>query len=106
MSPGKKVPRLFFDANDHKLLAIVNDVLRRKSRPQSLSSLMAPYMHPRGIKEMAAPSGLRIAYAIVGLLGSLEAGKADDRIVACATRCSVPPPRISRRIPPGCSCRS
>ncbi len=82
MSPGKKVPRLFFDANDHKLLAIVNDVLRRKSRPQSLSSLMAPYMHPRGIKEMAAPSGLRIAYAIVGLLGSLEAGKAHDRIVA------------------------
>lgn len=82
MSPGNKVPRLFFDGNDYKLLAIVNDVLRRKSRPQSLSSLMAPYMHPRGIKEMAAPSGLRIAYAIVGLLGSLEAGKAHDRIVA------------------------
>ena len=78
----RKAPRLFFDANDYKLLAIVNDVLRRGSRPQSLSSLMAPYMHPRGIKEMAAPSGLRIAYAIVGLLGSLEAGKAQDRIVA------------------------
>ncbi len=72
----RKAPRLFFDANDYKLLAIVNDVLRRGSRPQSLSSLMAPYMHPRGIKEMAAPSGLRIAYAIVDLLGSLEAGKA------------------------------
>ena len=74
----RKAPRLFFDANDYKLLAIVNDVLRRKSRPQSLSSLMAPYMHPRGIKEMAAPSGLRIAYAIVGLLGSLEAGKGSE----------------------------
>jgi hypothetical protein len=47
-----------------------------------MSSLMASYMHPHGIKEMAAPAGLRIAYAIVSLLGSLEAGKARDRIVA------------------------
>ncbi len=78
----KKPSRLFFDTNDYKLLNIVNDVLKRGSRPQSLSSLMAPYMHPHGIKEMAAPSGLRIAYAIVRLLGSLEAGKANDRIVA------------------------
>lgn len=77
-----KPSRLFFDANDYKLLDIVNDVLERGSRPQSVSSLMTPYMHPHGIKEMAAPSGLRIAYAIVGLLGSLEAGKARDRIVA------------------------
>ena len=74
--------RLFFDANDYKLLSIVNDVLKRGARPQSVSSLMTPYMHPHGIKEMAAPSGLRIAYAIAGLLGSLEAGKAHDRIVA------------------------
>ncbi|MDR2551095.1 MAG: hypothetical protein LBD10_12940 [Desulfobulbus sp.] len=74
--------RLFFDANDYKLLGIVNDVLKRRSRPQSVRSLMTPYMHPHGIKEMAASSGLRIAYAIVSLLGSLEAGKARDRIVA------------------------
>jgi hypothetical protein len=79
--PNKPSP-LFFDSNDYKLLSIVNDVLKRGTRPQSLSSLMAPYMHPHGIKEMAAPSGLRIAYAIVRLLGSLEAGKAHDRIVA------------------------
>ncbi|MGE4559378.1 MAG: hypothetical protein AB7E77_04215, partial [Desulfobulbus sp.] len=74
--------RLFFDSNDYKLLNIVNDVLKRGSRPQSLSFLMASYMHPHGIKEMAAPTGLRIAYAIVSLLGSLEAGKAKDRIIA------------------------
>lgn len=79
---NQRPSRLFFDRNDYKLLSIVNDVLKRGSRPQSLSSLMAPYMHPHGIKEMAAPSGLRIAYAIVSLLGSLEAGKAQDRIAA------------------------
>jgi len=73
---------LFFDGNDDKLLTIVNDVLKRGSRPKTLSSLMAPYMHPHGIKEMAAPSGLRIAYAIVSLLGSLDIGKAADRLVA------------------------
>lgn len=73
---------LFFDSNDYMLLDIVNDVLKRDSRPQSVSSLMTPYMHPHGIKEMAAPSGLRIAYAIISLLGSLETGKAHDRIVA------------------------
>ena len=78
----KKPSRLFFDANDYKLLSIVNDVLKRKNRPQSLSSLMTPYMHPHGIKEMAASSGLRIAYAIAGLLGSLETGLAHDRIAA------------------------
>jgi hypothetical protein len=80
MSPQPS--RLFFDRNDYKLLSIVNDVLQRGARPQSLSTLMAAAMHPHGIKEMAAPSGLRIAYAIVSLLGSLEAGKAGDRIVA------------------------
>jgi len=78
----KRTSPLFFDSNDYKLLNIVNDVLKRRTKPQTLSSLMAPYMHPHGIKEMAAPSGLRIAYAIVSLLGSLETGKADDRIVA------------------------
>lgn len=78
----KKPSRLFFDANDYKLLSIVNDVLKRDSGQQSVSSLMTSYMHPHGIKEMAAPSGLRIAYAIADLLGSLEAGKARDRLVA------------------------
>jgi hypothetical protein len=74
--------RLFFDANDYKLLGIVNDILKRDAGTQSLSTLMAPHMHPHGIKEMAAPSGLRIAYANARLLGSLEAGKAKDRIIA------------------------
>ncbi len=74
--------RLFFDNNDHQLLRIVNDVLTRTNRPQTMSSLLAAYMHPHGIKEMAAPKGLRIAYAIASLLGSLEAGKASDRLNA------------------------
>ncbi len=74
--------RLFFDQDDYELLRIVKKVLSRTHKHQSMSSLMIDSMHPHGIKEMAATSGLRIAYAIAQLLGSLETGKADDRLKA------------------------
>jgi len=73
--------RLCFDRGDYALLRIVNDVLSRQAST-SLKRLLAPYMHPHGIKEMAAPKGLRIAYAVIHLLGSLEAGMAGDRLTA------------------------
>lgn len=71
---------LFFDANDYTLLRIVNDILERTQ--SGTRTLLAPYMHPHGIKEMAAPQVLRIAYAIASLLGSLEEGKSADRLAA------------------------
>ncbi|GAB1409689.1 hypothetical protein MASR1M90_08430 [Desulfovibrionales bacterium] len=82
MSASRPVSRVFFDANDSKLLHIVNDVLSRDSRQQSMSSLLAHYMHPHGIKEMAASQGLRIAYAAASLLGSLKVGTAANRLSA------------------------
>lgn len=80
-APGGCSGRLCFDRGDFALLRIVNDVLSREGAP-GLKRLLAPYMHPHGIKEMAAPKGLRIAYAIIHLLGSLEAGLAGDRLTA------------------------
>jgi hypothetical protein len=74
--------RLYFDSNDYTLLRIVNDILDRSPQSTSIRSLLASFMHPHGIKEMAAPRVLRIAYAIASLLGSLEAGKASDRLSA------------------------
>jgi hypothetical protein len=73
--------RLLFDREDHALLKIVSDVLGRPKYP-GLRRLLTPYLHPHGIKEMAAPRELRMAYAIIHLLGSLEAGMAGDRIKA------------------------
>lgn len=73
---------IFFDKNDYQLLEIVKDILTRGKQSQALRSLLSKYMHPHGIKEMAAERGLRIAYAVAGLLGSLESGKANDRITA------------------------
>jgi hypothetical protein len=73
--------RAYFDRRDYDLLRIVCDVIEREDAP-SHKKLLAPYMHPHGIKEMAASRGLRIAYAVVHLLGSLETGKAEDRLSA------------------------
>jgi hypothetical protein len=71
--------RFYFDDRDHELLGIVNDVLSRDDIP-SLKRLLAPYLHPHGIKEMAASRGLRMAYAVIHLFRSLERGRAQDRI--------------------------
>lgn len=79
--PRTFLSRLCFDAGDYELLRIVNDVLARQ-RSSGFKRLLAPYLHPHGIKEMAAPKGLRIAYAVIHLLGSLEAGMAGDRLTA------------------------
>lgn len=73
--------RLLFDPQDYEMLRIVNDVLAR-GQYSGLKRILAPYLHPNGIKQMAATRGLRIAYAVIHLLGSLERGKAPDRIEA------------------------
>ncbi len=73
---------VFFDKNDYQLLDIVNDIQERGGQQQAFHSLLVEYLHPHGIKELAAARGLRIAYAVAGLLDSLESGKAKDRITA------------------------
>lgn len=80
----QSIPRGFFDARDFELLGIVNDVLSRKDYPD-LKKLLSSYLHPHGIKEMAATKGLRVAYAVVHLLGSLETGRTEDRLNALRT---------------------
>jgi hypothetical protein len=78
----KKLSSIFFDKNDYHLLEIVDDVLERGPRSRTFRSLLVEHMHPHGIKELAAPRGLRIAYAVVSLLGSFKKGKAHDRLKA------------------------
>jgi hypothetical protein len=73
---------IFFDKNDYHLLQIVDDVLERGPESREFKSLLMEHMHPHGIKELAAPRGLRIAYAVVSLLGSFEKGRAHDRLKA------------------------
>ncbi len=82
MTANFSISRIYFDKNDHILLNIVNDVLNREPAHQDIKNLLTTYLHPHGIKEMTASTGLRIAYAVIHLLGSLEAGKAVDRLSA------------------------
>jgi hypothetical protein len=73
---------LFFDKRDHELIRIVNDVLEGKSSTKYTRRFYYPYFHSHGIKEMTETRGLRIAYAVVHLLSSLEVGGVEDRINA------------------------
>ncbi len=73
---------IMFDKKDYGLLAIVNDVLNRKDRQEYTKRKFFPFFHPHGIKKMAESKGLRIAYAVIHLLESLEAGQKDERLGA------------------------
>ena len=73
---------LFFDKRDRDLLKIVNTV-RSRSTPQTVGRKgLYPWFHPHGIKELSESRGLRIAYSVVHLLESLEAGDLEDRLNA------------------------
>ncbi len=74
--------RILFDPQDHELLGIVNGVLRREQGRRKYKGLLQPYLHPNGIKELAASKDLRVAYAVIHLLDSLSAGRAEDRLGA------------------------
>ena len=76
------VSSFLFDKRDHELIRIVNDVLRGKSRIKYARRLYYTYFHSHGIKEMTETKGLRIAFAIVHLLSSLEGGGMEDRVNA------------------------
>lgn len=73
---------LLFDQEDHELLRIVNEALTQDKPRKHFKKLFGPYLHPHGIKEMAAPKELRIAYAMIHLLDALNVGKSEDRLKA------------------------
>lgn len=77
--------RILFDKRDHQLLNIVNDVLNRDEARSSARNLVFPYLHPHGIKELAESRGLRMAFAVVNLLESLETGGVNDRLTVLAS---------------------
>ncbi len=76
--------RLFFDQRDHDLLLIVNEMIRGDKSILHDQRRFFHHLHPRGIKEMAESKGLRIAYAVIHLLESLQEGQVENRI--CALR--------------------
>ena len=83
--PAKRalgIPWFLFDRRDHELVRITNEVASRQSDLDYLRRQYYTYFHPHGIKEMAETRSLRIAYAMVHLLASLEIGGVDERLDA------------------------
>ncbi|MFW6081576.1 MAG: hypothetical protein ACOC7W_06655 [Desulfosalsimonas sp.] len=76
------IPKIYFDRRDHNLLHMVNDVVSRDRTRFQTQRQFYHHFHPRGIKEMAESRGLRIAYAVVHLLESLESGRMEHRLNA------------------------
>ncbi|HEU6437256.1 MAG TPA: hypothetical protein VE028_07365 [Nitratidesulfovibrio sp.] len=77
---------LFFDQQDHELLLMVNKVLEKARTPSPfVRKLFDASLHPHGIKELSVSRELRVAYAVINLLDSLEAGLAEDRLLALQT---------------------
>ena len=79
---SNRTSKLFFDRRDHYLLRIVNDMITGDKTHLHDQRRFFHYFHPLGIKEMAESQGLRIAYAVIHLLESLERGQIDNRINA------------------------
>jgi len=79
---SERIPSILFDREDHDLLDIVKEVLHRDKSRVYIKNLLNPYLHPHGIREMAASRELRIAYAVAHILNSLEIGEARDRLSA------------------------
>jgi hypothetical protein len=74
-----------FDRRDHELIRIVNNVLSGSGDDAHTRRIYYPYFHAQGIKEMAETKGLRIAYAVIHLLSSLEVGGVEERLKALRT---------------------
>jgi hypothetical protein len=80
--PSFRISKLFFDKRDHRLLSIVNDMISGDASQLNDQRRFFHYFHPRGVKEMAESKGLRIAYAVIHLLASLERGQIENRLNA------------------------
>ena len=77
-----EVPRFLFDRRDMELITIINAVCCNDEDLAYARRQYYGYFHPNGIKEMTESRSLRIAYAMVHLLTSLDIGKMDDRLAA------------------------
>jgi hypothetical protein len=82
MDKGPPISRLLFDKRDYELIRIINDVSSMDQALDYLRRQYYSYFHPHGIKEMVDSRSLRIAYAMVRLLTSLERGRMEDRLNA------------------------
>lgn len=74
--------KFYFDKQDRELLTLVNRVINARGTPHMDHNVFDASLHPHGIKALSISLEMRVAQAVVKLLGSLEAGQAEDRLRA------------------------
>lgn len=74
--------KLFFDKEDRELLRMVNNTLDTGHVEELEHRVFDDNLHPHGILELTTSHEFRVAYAVINLLGSLEAGQVEDRLHA------------------------
>ncbi len=80
---GNIVRTLYFDAQDRELLAVVDRVRDQRGSTHGRDrALYDALLHPHGILELATTHAERMALAVINLLDSLEAGHAEERLLA------------------------
>ena len=71
----------YFDKQDWDMLALLNKVLTSPATHHH-NQLLDANLHPHGIKDLVLSQEFRVAYAVINLLTSLEAGQVADRLQA------------------------
>lgn len=77
--------KFYFDKQDRELLTLVNRVINTRDSHRIEHTIFDASLHPHGIKALSTSLEMRVAQAVVKLLGSLEAGHAEDRLRALRT---------------------
>lgn len=77
----ERYPAWFFDAQDYKLVNLVNTIVEARTHSKALFQPDSG-LHPHGIIEMTSAPGLRMAKAVMILLESLKNGGAEERLQA------------------------
>lgn len=73
---------LFFDAQDHELVRMVNDFLNRDKEESSVLYRIAPGLHPNGILQLTSSRVHRVAWALILLLNLSEHSSPEERLTA------------------------
>ncbi len=79
---GKK---FFFDKQDHELLTFVNKVLIMQREDRVSADMLHVNLHPHGIKTLALSRDMRVANAMIRLLGSTKDDDPAYRLQALRT---------------------
>ncbi len=77
--------QLFFDKQDYELLTFINKVLILQKNAQESEDMLHVNLHPHGIKTLAMSREMRVANAMIRLLGSTEDSNSSYRLQALRT---------------------